>query len=291
QVPHAHRHGRDDLPRPPGLRVDEAHPPRGAVDRQEQLRRHLLHPDRLPRLPRVRRRHLPERRPRALGAGRRGRGRHRGGRRRLHARPDRRHLGHPLGPRRRHRGRGRRRRRPPDGEPARRGDAGLRRTQQQRGRDRRPLLALRGPDLDPRLHLRVSHLGRTRTMTVHTPEQLAHEQRRYLQVFAWLVVLTAVELVVIYPHISPLAKGLTLVERSGRAVSAADLAGHVWVADFVFTHCPTFCPLLTERMAGLQKALVPAADPVRLVSFSVDPAHDTPEVLEDYARRAGAGEG
>ena len=83
----------------------------------------------------------------------------------------------------------------------------------------------------------------------------------------------------------------TLVERSGRAVSAADLAGHVWVADFVFTHCPTFCPLLTERMAGLQKALVPAADPVRLVSFSVDPAHDTPEVLEDYARRAGAGEG
>ena len=48
-------------------------------------------------------------------------------------------------------------------------------------------------------------------MTVHTPEQLAHEQRRYLQVFAWLVVLTAVELAVIYPHISPLAKGLMLV--------------------------------------------------------------------------------
>ena len=34
-----------------------------------------------------------------------------------------------------------------------------------------------------------------------------------------------------------------------------------------------------------------AADPVRLVSFSVDPTHDTPEVLEDYARRAGAGDG
>src|SRR5438093_12968450 len=48
-------------------------------------------------------------------------------------------------------------------------------------------------------------------MAVHTPEQLAHEQRRYLQVFAWLVVLTAVELAVIYPQISPLAKGLMLV--------------------------------------------------------------------------------
>src|SRR5207247_10836514 len=91
------------------------------------------------------------------------------------------------------------------------GNANLQRAQQQRGRDRRPLLALRRPDLDSRLHLRVSHLGRTRTMTVHTPEQLAHEQRRYLQVFAWLVVLTAVELAVIYPHISPLAKGLMLV--------------------------------------------------------------------------------
>jgi len=83
----------------------------------------------------------------------------------------------------------------------------------------------------------------------------------------------------------------TLVERSGRTVSAADLTGHVWVADFVFTRCPDFCPALTARMAGLQKALAPAADPVRLVSFSVDPTHDTPEVLEDYARRAGAGDG
>ena len=83
----------------------------------------------------------------------------------------------------------------------------------------------------------------------------------------------------------------TLVERSGRAVSASDLSGHVWVADFVFTRCPDFCPALTARMAGLQKALGPAADPVRLVSFSVDPLHDTPEVLEDYARRAGAREG
>ena len=48
-------------------------------------------------------------------------------------------------------------------------------------------------------------------MTVHTPEQLAHEHRRYLQVFFWLALLTAVELAVVYPHISTLAKGLMLV--------------------------------------------------------------------------------
>jgi protein SCO1 len=83
----------------------------------------------------------------------------------------------------------------------------------------------------------------------------------------------------------------TLTERSGRAVRAEDLSGHVWVADFVFTRCPDFCPALTARMAGLAKTLAPARRPVRLVSFTVDPAHDTPEVLRAYATRAGAGDG
>jgi len=80
----------------------------------------------------------------------------------------------------------------------------------------------------------------------------------------------------------------TLVERAGTSMGAAELAGAVWIADFVFTRCPDVCPALTSRMAGLQRTLPPGADPVRLVSFSVDPAHDTPEVLRDYAARAGA---
>ena len=48
-------------------------------------------------------------------------------------------------------------------------------------------------------------------MAVHTPEQLAHEQRRYLQVFFWLALLTAVEIGVIYAPIPHLAIGLMLV--------------------------------------------------------------------------------
>jgi caa(3)-type oxidase subunit IV len=48
-------------------------------------------------------------------------------------------------------------------------------------------------------------------MAAHTPEQLAHEHRRYLQVFAWLAVLTAVEIAVIYMPIARLAIGLMLV--------------------------------------------------------------------------------
>jgi protein SCO1/2 len=80
-----------------------------------------------------------------------------------------------------------------------------------------------------------------------------------------------------------------LTERSGRTVGTTDLRGHVWIADFVFTRCPDFCPLLTARMAELQRSL-PAGDDLRLVSVSVDPVHDTPEVLRAYAARTGAGD-
>jgi cytochrome c oxidase subunit 4 len=48
-------------------------------------------------------------------------------------------------------------------------------------------------------------------MAVHSPEALAHEQRRYLQVFAWLAFLTAVEIGVIYIPVSRVAIGVMLV--------------------------------------------------------------------------------
>jgi cytochrome oxidase Cu insertion factor (SCO1/SenC/PrrC family) len=75
-----------------------------------------------------------------------------------------------------------------------------------------------------------------------------------------------------------------LVERNGSAVSLADLKGKVWVADFVFTHCAGPCPLLSSKMSRLQDA-VQDLDGVQLVSFTVDPERDTPEVLTEYARR------
>lgn len=82
-----------------------------------------------------------------------------------------------------------------------------------------------------------------------------------------------------------------LSERSGRRVRLGDLRGTVWVADFVFTRCAGVCPVLSTRMAALQEPLRIGEDPgVRLVSFSVDPAHDSPEVLREYAARYGASE-
>jgi len=71
-----------------------------------------------------------------------------------------------------------------------------------------------------------------------------------------------------------------LTERSGRALSLADLRGRPWVADFIFTQCGGACPAMTARLARLRRDL--SAD-VASVSFTVDPAHDTPEVLARYA--------
>jgi cytochrome oxidase Cu insertion factor (SCO1/SenC/PrrC family) len=80
-----------------------------------------------------------------------------------------------------------------------------------------------------------------------------------------------------------------LQERGGGTVGRADLLGKVWVADFVFTRCTTLCPLITGIMARLQKELDQGPfREVKLVSFSVDPEHDTPEVLKEYAERFGA---
>ena len=79
-----------------------------------------------------------------------------------------------------------------------------------------------------------------------------------------------------------------LVERSGRPLSLADLRGRPWVADFIFTQCGGACPAMTARMARLRRDVSPD---VQFVSFTVDPAHDTPEVLARYAATFRADEG
>jgi cytochrome oxidase Cu insertion factor (SCO1/SenC/PrrC family) len=95
------------------------------------------------------------------------------------------------------------------------------------------------------------------------------------------------------PHPDPEPLGdiqdFKLQERGGNTVGRADLLGKVWVADFIFTRCTTLCPQITGTMSRLQKELDQGPfREVKLVSFSVDPDHDTPEVLNEYARRFGA---
>jgi cytochrome oxidase Cu insertion factor (SCO1/SenC/PrrC family) len=77
-----------------------------------------------------------------------------------------------------------------------------------------------------------------------------------------------------------------LVERSGRRVTRADLAGRPWIGGFVFTRCTGPCPKVTATMRALQDRL--AGTEARLVSFTVDALFDSPEVLRAYADGVGA---
>jgi protein SCO1/2 len=74
-----------------------------------------------------------------------------------------------------------------------------------------------------------------------------------------------------------------LVSQTGDTVRLADLHGQIWIADFIFTHCSSSCPMMSARMAKLATLLDPSWG-VRLVSITVDPDRDTPAQLADYAR-------
>jgi protein SCO1/2 len=80
--------------------------------------------------------------------------------------------------------------------------------------------------------------------------------------------------------------GFQLVDSTGRPFDAKALTGKIWVADFIYTHCPGPCPRMTSQMHTLEKKLGSDSD-IRFVSFSVDPARDTPPVLDEFARRFG----
>lgn len=78
-----------------------------------------------------------------------------------------------------------------------------------------------------------------------------------------------------------------VTERSGKPVSRESLKGKVWVASFIFTRCSGQCPLLCQELKKIQSRLR-FKESFRLVSFSVDPERDTPEVLAEYATRFSA---
>jgi protein SCO1/2 len=77
-----------------------------------------------------------------------------------------------------------------------------------------------------------------------------------------------------------------LTNQNGQPFGSAQLAGKIWIADFVYTTCPGPCPMISSRMSELQKPL--EKTDVHLVSFSVDPEKDTPAVLRGYAERLQA---
>lgn len=74
-----------------------------------------------------------------------------------------------------------------------------------------------------------------------------------------------------------------LTDQQGEPVTREDLKGKVWIADFIFTRCGGPCPRMSREMKSLQKEI--RGEKLRLVSFTVDPSYDTPEILARYAQK------
>lgn len=74
------------------------------------------------------------------------------------------------------------------------------------------------------------------------------------------------------------------INQDGEIYTEEDLSGKIYVADFFFTTCPSICPIMKTQMLRVHEKYK-GTENVHIVSHSIDPTHDTVEVLKDYAER------
>ncbi len=78
----------------------------------------------------------------------------------------------------------------------------------------------------------------------------------------------------------------SFTDQHGKTITNKDYEGKVYVVEFFFTTCPSICPIMTENMIKIQNEFL-GNPKVGMASFSIDPEHDTPEVLNEYAKTKG----
>ena len=129
--------------------------------------------------------------------------------------------------------------------------------------------------------------------------QTAGKQRGATRLFPWLLLgaaailflslrlLTATEA---EPPLLGTVAEFRLLDQDATSYGSHDLKGRVWIANFIYTTCPGPCPALVERLKRLDKELNAFNPRPLIVSFSVDPEHDSPVVLKAYAKTHGINE-
>lgn len=78
----------------------------------------------------------------------------------------------------------------------------------------------------------------------------------------------------------------SFTDQNGKTISNKDYDGKVYVVEFFFTTCPDICPIMTENMIKIQDKFLGNPN-LAIASFTIDPNHDTPEVLKEYAQKKG----
>lgn len=91
------------------------------------------------------------------------------------------------------------------------------------------------------------------------------------------------------PKLETIAKvpEFEFTNQDGKLITNSFYENKVYVVEFFFTTCPTICPKMTESMLKIQKEFYGNPD-FGIASFSINPKHDTPEILKEYAKSHGA---
>ncbi|WP_433927436.1 SCO family protein [Sorangium cellulosum] len=89
----------------------------------------------------------------------------------------------------------------------------------------------------------------------------------------------------------------SMADQDGRPVTRESLRGQTLIVDFFYASCPVSCPRLSAQMAAFQERLAQRSEargqalPIHLISITLDPENDTPDVLRSYASRYSSGRG
>lgn len=83
---------------------------------------------------------------------------------------------------------------------------------------------------------------------------------------------------------------LPVIDHTGRQLSLQSLVQNEKpvVVDFIYATCTTICPVLSVAFSNLQRRLGDKSEDVLLISFTIDPEHDTPQILNDYRAKFSA---
>ncbi|MGV4412777.1 SCO family protein [Chryseobacterium sp. T1] len=82
------------------------------------------------------------------------------------------------------------------------------------------------------------------------------------------------------------APDFKLTDQNNKAISNQDMTGKVYLVEFFFSHCPTICPVMNTNMRHVEDQI---NNPnFGIISISIDPENDTPEVLKNHAKQIGA---
>lgn len=78
----------------------------------------------------------------------------------------------------------------------------------------------------------------------------------------------------------------SFVNQDGKTITNKDYEGKVYVVEFFFTTCPTICPRMNKNLVQIQNSFI-GIENFGVASFTINPNHDTPKVLKQYARDYG----